>query len=92
MNTILLINPNTSARSLRMMLTIARAGLPAGMALRGVSAASGAAMIVNDDDLAASAREVVRLGVDLAPDVATIVVAASIERGTIIFGVVCVLA
>jgi allantoin racemase len=81
MTTILLINPNTSARSLRMMVRIAASVLPAGIALQGISAASGVPMIVDEAELSASAREVVRLGVELAPEVAAIVVAAFGDPG-----------
>ena len=81
MCTILLINPNTSAPSLRMMVRIAVSGLPDGVAVRGVSASSGVPMIVNEADLSASATEVVRLGVALAPEVAAIVVAAFGDPG-----------
>jgi Asp/Glu/hydantoin racemase len=79
--TILLLNPNTSVRSLRMMVGIAAPLLPPGVAVKGISAACGVAMIVNEADLRASAQEVVRLGVEEAPDVAAIVVAAFGDPG-----------
>jgi allantoin racemase len=81
MTTILLINPNTSARSLEMMSRIAAPMLPAGVVLRGVSAAAGVAMIVNEADLVASAQEVVRLGIECQREVAAIVVAAFGDPG-----------
>jgi Asp/Glu/hydantoin racemase len=77
---LLLINPNTSARSLAMMLGIAAPLLPPGVALRGVSAARGVAMIVNEADLLAAAPDVVRLGLE-ARNITAIVVAAFGDPG-----------
>ena len=57
MKRILLINPNTSARSTEMMLGIARLHVPAGVVLCGVCAARGADMILA---LAVAKTEVVR--------------------------------
>ena len=48
---ILLINPNTSARSTEMMLMIARPLLPPDVTMRGVGASDGEAMILNDSSL-----------------------------------------
>ncbi|MDE2200412.1 MAG: hypothetical protein KGJ41_15460 [Rhodospirillales bacterium] len=62
MTAIVLINPNTAAAALAMMLEVAAANLPAGMRLRGVSAAHGAAMIVDEAALAVAPAEVERLG------------------------------
>ncbi|MCA1324515.1 aspartate/glutamate racemase family protein [Herbaspirillum sp. alder98] len=60
MRHILLINPNSSAATTDMMVSIAAAELPAGFVIDGVSAGSGPSMIVNDVELAAAAPEVVR--------------------------------
>ncbi len=79
--TVLLINPNTSARALAMMMEIAAPHLPAGFALRGVSAVSGVPMIVDAGSLDASAVEVVRLGVSEAHAVSAIVIAAFGDPG-----------
>jgi allantoin racemase len=81
MTTILLLNPNTSVRSLHMMLEIAASALPAGVALRGIGATSGVPMIVDEAGLLGSAEEVVRLGMEVAPEVAAIVVAAFGDPG-----------
>jgi Asp/Glu/hydantoin racemase len=81
MRTILLLNPNTSARSLRMMMQIAASELPPGVAIRGISAAFGVKMIVNQADLLASARAVARIGAREAPDAAAIVVSAFGDPG-----------
>ena len=81
MSTLLLINPNTSERSLALMLDVARPHVPSGMTLRGVRAERGVTMIVNEDDLNASADEVVRLGVAEASGAAAIIVAAFGDPG-----------
>ena len=78
-DTILLINPNTSARALAMMLAAAAPHLPPGLRLRGVCAAAGVPMIVTEADLRVSAAEVVRLGRSAA--VRAIVVAAFGDPG-----------
>ena len=62
MTSILLINPNTSAHSTEMMLAVARPLLPAGVALRGIGAARGAPMILDEAALAEAEVEVVRIG------------------------------
>lgn len=76
---ILLINPNTSAASLEMMLGVARGAGP-GLAIRGVCAETGPSMIVDAAQLAASAAEVVRLG-RAAAGVSVIIVAAFGDPG-----------
>ena len=78
---ILLINPNTSARSLALMTRAAELHLPPGLTLRGVRAATGVEMIVNEADLQAAAAEVVRLGVAEASGVSAIIVAAFGDPG-----------
>jgi Asp/Glu/hydantoin racemase len=75
MTEILLINPNTSARSTDMMLTFARPLLPPGLSLRGAQAALGAAMILDEASLAVSEAEVTRIGL-AAGGVGAIIVAA----------------
>ncbi len=76
MTTILLINPNTSARSTEMMLSVARPLLPPGIILRSMTAATGPAMILDEAALAGSAEEVVRIGVAEAAQVDAIIVSA----------------
>ena len=73
---ILLINPNTSTRSTEMMLTVARPLLPPGVTIRGVSASTGEAMILNETALAVGEQEVVRMGVTDVEGIDAIVVAA----------------
>ncbi|HEY9215946.1 MAG TPA: aspartate/glutamate racemase family protein [Ancylobacter sp.] len=76
MTTILLINPNTSTRSTEMMLSVAGPLLPDGVIVRGATAATGPAMIVDEAALADSASEVVRIGLAEAPHVDAIIVSA----------------
>jgi Asp/Glu/hydantoin racemase len=76
MTVILLINPNTSARSTEMMLTVARPLLPGGVTIRGVGAARGAAMIVDPAALTVAEAEVMRLGTTEAGEVDAVIVAA----------------
>ena len=78
---ILLINPNTSARTLDMMIAAAAPHVSSRLSLRGVLAASGVPMIVDQAQLSAAATEVVRLGEAEAPRVAAIVVAAFGDPG-----------
>lgn len=81
MISVLLINPNTSAATTAMMVTAARSLLPLGFALRGVGAAQGAAMIVDEAALALSEPEVVRMGLAEAARVDAIIVAAFGDPG-----------
>lgn len=76
MTSILLINPNTSARSTAMMLAVARPLLPAGTTMRGVGAARGADMILDAAALAEAAAEVVRIGLADQPGSDAVIVAA----------------
>ncbi len=76
MTTILLINPNSSARTTEMMLAVARPLLPADMLLRGATAATGPAMILDEAALAASAEEVVRIALAEAARADAIIVSA----------------
>jgi len=81
MTTILLINPNTSERTTRLMLDAAAPDLPPAVTLRGATAARGVPMIVTEAALLASAEEVLRLGRAAGPDVAAIIVAAFGDPG-----------
>jgi Asp/Glu/hydantoin racemase len=78
---ILLINPNTSERTTEMMLAVARPLLPPDMTLRGLGAASGVAMIVDEAGLAAGAAEVVRIGTAEALHSDAVIVAAFGDPG-----------
>lgn len=62
MKTILLINPNTSQRTLEMMVDAAIRAAPAGFRIVGAKATRGVDMIVNAEDLEAAKAEVVRIG------------------------------
>ncbi len=81
MPTILLINPNASARALDMMLAAARRSGPEDLDLQGVCATGGPSMIVTGDDLARAAPEVVRLGRAAGAGTAAIIVAAFGDPG-----------
>ena len=81
MTTILLINPNTSEQTTRLMLDAAARDLPPHVTLRGATAGHGVPMIVTEADLLGSAAEVIRLGRAAAPDVSAIVVAAFGDPG-----------
>ncbi len=78
---VLLINPNTSERTTEMMLAVARPLLPPGVTLRGLGAASGVAMIVDEAALAAGAAEVVRIGTAEALHADAVIVAAFGDPG-----------
>src|SRR5262245_53683450 len=73
---LLLINPNTSAKTTEMMLAAARPLLAGHARLRGITAANGARMILSDEDIAVAAQEVIRLGQAAAKDVDCIVIGA----------------
>ncbi len=81
MSHVLLINPNTSARTLSAMLAAARPWLPPGLDLAGVHAAAVPAMIVTDDALRDAVPEVVRRGLAGAAQATAIVVAAFGDPG-----------
>ncbi|WP_077489581.1 aspartate/glutamate racemase family protein [Sinomonas mesophila] len=84
--TVLLVNPNTNERTTEMMRSLAEAELaPSGLAVEGLTAASGPAMIVDPEALAASLPHVVdavrrRVAAD-AGEVAAVVVAAIGDPG-----------
>ena len=81
MRSVLLINPNTSAATTAMMAAAARALLPPGIALRGVEAARGPAMITTEAALAAAGEEVLRLGMAEGGRADAVVVAAFGDPG-----------
>jgi allantoin racemase len=81
MSTILLINPNTSERTTRLMLDAAARDLPPTVTLRGATAAHGVPMIVTEADLLRSATEVIRLGRAAVPGVSALIVAAFGDPG-----------
>lgn len=78
---IVLINPNTSARTTAMMAGIARTYLPAGFAVEALTAETGVAMIVNPQELAASVRGVVTMGLSAAASADGIIVGAFGDPG-----------
>lgn len=57
---VLLINPNTSAATTRMMVDIAAARMPAGFVVEGIESLSGVPMIVDETEMAQAASEVPR--------------------------------
>lgn len=63
MKHIVLINPNTSAKTTAMMTGIARHYLPAGFFIEGMTAQRGAPMITDPEALAASENGVVEMGI-----------------------------
>ena len=81
MRSVLLINPNTSAATTAMMVAAARAALPPDIALHGITAALGAAMITDEAALALAAGEVVRLAITEAGGADALVVAAFGDPG-----------
>ena len=83
MAAILLINPNTSPRTTEMMLAVARTVLPAGSTIRGVTAARGPEMILDEDGLATAADEVVRIGREQAEDGGAVIVSAFGDPGAL---------
>ncbi len=68
MTALLLINPNSSQATTRMMVAIAQAEAGDRAGIRGVTARRGPPMIVTPDALAASAAEVVALGLEAEAD------------------------
>ncbi len=81
MAAIFLINPNTSARTLAMMLDAARPHLPDGVSIQGAHAATGVPMIVTAADLEQSVAEVLRLGQAAGPEITAIIIAAFGDPG-----------
>ena len=81
MAAIFLINPNTSARTLAMMLDAARPHLADGVSIQGAHAAAGVPMIVTEADLERSVSEVLRLGQAAGPEITAIIIAAFGDPG-----------
>ena len=63
---ILLINPNTSQATTRMMVDIAAAALPAGFRVQGCTARSGVPMITNEAEMRRAVPQVLRSWQDAA--------------------------
>ncbi|MCJ9723464.1 aspartate/glutamate racemase family protein [Agrobacterium sp. SHOUNA12C] len=78
---IVLINPNTSAATTAMMTDIARSVLPADVTIEGVTATSGVPMILDDNQLAAAAAGVVKMGLVAARFCDGIIVSAFGDPG-----------
>jgi allantoin racemase len=72
---ILLINPNTSAATTAMMLSVARPLLPPGWTIEGRQAERGPAMILDEAGLSLAAGEVTAIGFAASPYDAIIVAA-----------------
>lgn len=81
MHDILLINPNTSAATTAMMVEIAQSVAPADYRIRGVTAAKGVPMIVNADQLAASAEQVLTMWEAYGAQASAIIIAAFGDPG-----------
>jgi Asp/Glu/hydantoin racemase len=73
---LLLINPNTSAKTTEMMLAAARPFIGRHMILRGMTSSKGAEMILSDYDLAIASQEVIRIGQTEAENVDCIIIGA----------------
>jgi allantoin racemase len=78
---ILLINPNTNKATTEMMVKIAQSAAPSDIEIVGATASSGPLMIIDPEALAASAPQVVELGLALGKDVSGIIVSASGDPG-----------
>ncbi len=76
MASVLLINPNTSSRTTEMMLAVASPWLPEDVAMRGVQATHGAAMILDEATLDEAVREVIDIGMAESGWADAIIVAA----------------
>ncbi|MEO3472084.1 aspartate/glutamate racemase family protein [Roseomonas sp. CAU 1739] len=79
---LLLVNPNTNARTTALMTQIATSAVPSGVSIEGATAATGAPLILDEAMLAtaAGAVEALLAGTDLAP-FAGVVVAAFGDPG-----------
>src|SRR5580692_1192788 len=78
---ILLINPNSSRATTDMMVAIARATLPAGFAVDGVTAQRSPPMIVTRAALEAAGPEVVAIGLAQVSRYAGVIVSAFGDPG-----------
>jgi Asp/Glu/hydantoin racemase len=81
MKHIVLINPNTSAKTTAFMTDIARRYLPEGYSITAMTAESGVAMIVNVAELKASENGVVQMGLSQAKAAQGIIVSAFGDPG-----------
>jgi allantoin racemase len=78
---ILLINPNTNKTTTDMMVQIARSAAPNGIEIVGATAPHGPLMIIDPEALAASAPQVVEIGLSLGKDVSGIIISAFGDPG-----------
>jgi allantoin racemase len=78
---ILLINPNTNKATTDMTVGIAQSAAPGDIEIVGATAPRGPLMIVDPEALAASAPQVVELGVGLAKDASGIIISAFGDPG-----------
>jgi allantoin racemase len=78
---ILLINPNASQATTDMMVRIAQSAAPNGVEIVGATAQHGPPMIVDPAALAASAPQVVEIGVGASKDVSGIIISAFGDPG-----------
>lgn len=78
---ILLINPNTSQATTDMMVRIAQSAASNNIEIIGATAQHGPSMIVDPAALAASAPQVVEIGLGLAKDVSGIIISAFGDPG-----------
>jgi allantoin racemase len=78
---ILLINPNSNKATTDMMVQIAQSAAPDDVAIVGATAPHSPLMIVDPEALAASAPQVVELGVELGKDVSGIIISAFGDPG-----------
>jgi allantoin racemase len=78
---ILLINPNSNQATTDMMVRIAQSAAPNDIEIVGATAAHSPPMIVDPEALAASAPQVVEIGLGLAKDVSGIIISAFGDPG-----------
>ena len=81
MTPILLINPNSSTATTRMMVDIASQCSPTPLQVHGQTAQNGPGMIVNEDELQAAAAEVEQCWRSAGPDWAGVIVSAFGDPG-----------
>jgi len=81
MTRILLINPNSSQATTDMMVRIAQSAAPNGVEIVGATVQHGVSMIVDPVALAASASNVVEIGVHLGTGVSGIIIGAFGDPG-----------
>jgi Asp/Glu/hydantoin racemase len=78
---IVLVNPNTSTATTDRMVAVARKHLERGFSLEAVTAASGAQLIVNEDQLGVAARAVAALAPGLAATSDGVIISAFGDPG-----------